>query len=167
MTDKPHPRTTPWRIAIMERLADGEWHDYQPLLAEFAHMVPPGQAYRFAETLRLEAGGPEKRRIPAADADIIRTGQRAVIRKTIGTIRKTGRLESEQSDTGRREIKRIRLNPASSPFDRSQQFDPERAIKGVTVEIARWFWWGEEYAEAWLRDALKKVSIRDPNSGQA
>lgn len=46
-------RRTPWLGEAYKLLADGEWHDREEIVKELAKMVPPGIAWRHAETARI------------------------------------------------------------------------------------------------------------------
>jgi hypothetical protein len=97
-----------------ELLADGEWHDYQVVVARLATRVPPGRAIRRAESQRRTAsrqmhGGREAvppRKINATVEHQVRIGSRHIAKQVLN--RRVFEIDPRgQVPAG--EIKRVRL----------------------------------------------------------
>lgn len=66
-------------LRAVELLEDGEWHDYDRVLAELAKMVPPGRALRRNEMDRRHASRTtERKRTEFTEERRIASGKRAI-----------------------------------------------------------------------------------------
>lgn len=104
-----HP--SPWTIRARELLADGNWHELEPLLNELAKLVPPGRALRRNENARLKARnqGPAMRTYPRSKDYLIASGARRIVREALlGTNSKTW-IERETQNG--RSVVRLRPRP--------------------------------------------------------
>lgn len=96
------PRRAPWTQAILDLLADGDWHPYTAVIAAGAMHVPPGQAARTAErtlTLSRQRRHTVKPR-PRDQTAAIARGQRERARDSLfGQIRR-GHIERSATTAG-------------------------------------------------------------------
>lgn len=91
-------RPTLYHQKALEVLANGEWHDYLPVMRKVAKAVPPGVAYRAMETsrkvsIRTRLGlGPDdpipERNRSREMSDAVLSGQRHVARICLGNKRR-------------------------------------------------------------------------------
>jgi hypothetical protein len=87
---------SPWRLKVLEVLADGEWHTYDELAEAAGPLVPPGLAKRRAEYARRvqrHHTAPAERRFTRRDP--VETGQRRTVVATIHTAARTGLIEAD------------------------------------------------------------------------
>jgi hypothetical protein len=72
-----------------ELLGDGEWHNYDAVLRELVKLIPPGEAIRKAERVRvagrkqrkvIEPDAPRAGRFQRESSDLIRSGARVIVR---------------------------------------------------------------------------------------
>lgn len=107
------PPRSPVRLRLDELLADGDWHDREPIVLALMPLVPPGQAVRRANLNRSRwradhgcqphdgtHGG-----TPPRDDQAV--GARSIVTGLLSTLVGAGRLE-RRGDAGRTQI---RLTP--------------------------------------------------------
>lgn len=117
MASSPIAKASPWRIRILELLANGDWWEYGLLIREVSPMVPAGMAWRQAETSRarhyIDRGLAVPERTRGSKSDTIITGQRFYIGKAINQLKREGKIEVEYTNNPKRQRPlRIRLiNP--------------------------------------------------------
>lgn len=104
---RPRQDASPWTLALLKLLEDGEWRDYRDVLREVSPLVPPAVAFRKAEYFReyhYKSKGEEVRERSHGDRnDTIKTGQRYIVGRTIAALRRHGRIEVEYAEgTGKR-----------------------------------------------------------------
>lgn len=107
------PPLTPWTAKIYELLADGQWHDREPVVAAAAKAVPPGRAKRTAEDERVRERGRRATKglpplKPRTDAELIQMGQRAI---ALLVLNRNRRIETR----GRKGARQVRLLPRIAP----------------------------------------------------
>ena len=74
--------TTPWRRALGQLLADGEWHDLDDCCAAAGPLIPPGRALRVNEANRA-SHAPGSRSRPAGVEARVASGRRTILRQTL------------------------------------------------------------------------------------
>lgn len=137
---------TPLTTRLHEILADGEWHDREPIVKELMRLAPPGEAWRMAEEVRvrsrirrarnqltaeafaawMEAGNHELNPRPKSMEATVQTGKRAMANSAIG-MRATNRIEQRIVD-GK---KQIRLRPLDPFYSQSRS----RALRDDWIRV--------------------------------
>lgn len=123
MRARPRIDANPWTLKILEVIEDGEWWDYDKVLSIVTPLVPPGMAWRHAESTRAarykSLGRPVAERTRGSREDTIKTGQRAFVRNSINALYANGRIIVEYGDQPKRKRPlRIRLytgDPKTQP----------------------------------------------------
>lgn len=117
---RPRRTAHPWTLRILEILAEreGEWFDYEEIVALTAPMVPPGMAWRAAEQRRAlhykRQGLAIAERQHGGRADTIKTGQRSYIRIAINGLATHNRVEVMYGDQPKRPRPiKVRLLPGA------------------------------------------------------
>jgi hypothetical protein len=99
----PTPKTRV-RVRLEELLADGDWHDREPVIAELMPLVEPGKASRVALQLRAHnrrqrvAAGRTGPHNGGGVTPSDRAGARYIARRTIGSAAKRGTVETRTVD---------------------------------------------------------------------
>lgn len=122
---KPRFDMNPLGRAILDYVADGEWHDVEELINKLHPLVPPGVGWRFAEGRRILARkkrGQEaaERERPVSQEAITMSGQRGLARKCLAEMARPRpghptfkpRLEVIWKDpaSSRKRMLKVRLN---------------------------------------------------------
>jgi hypothetical protein len=116
-------RPTEWRLRVLEILADGQWHDREPVVLDAMRLVPPGKAFRRGEQYRERVSTGERKR--GSDDDSIRTGQRAYVSETIQTSLKSGVIE-KRVENG---VYQIRMAPETPGLKKHKK------VEGVWAKV--------------------------------
>jgi hypothetical protein len=85
-----------WRKRIHELLADGEWHELDPVVKDALLRVPPGPAFRHAEKQRERQSGEPRQRGDMDDA--IAAGRRSIAMQSVGAAVRSGKLERKEEN---------------------------------------------------------------------
>jgi hypothetical protein len=74
----------PLQRRAVELLGDGQWRDFETVVAELSKLVPPGQAVRKSEKIRRAAKGAPEQRKKTRDAErLIASGARTFAREAL------------------------------------------------------------------------------------
>lgn len=135
-----------WRRRVHELLADGEWHEQDPVVRDAMRLVPPGPAYRQAETSRKNRPDAPEKRTQGTDADAIAAGQRQIVMQSIYAGVRYGSFDRK------REGKRIYIRDLTVGKRPSGSTDIDDLIECLKRQLKMW-----EKA----RPHLPKGAVRD------
>ena len=102
----------PLTQAVLDRLSDNQWHDYEDVIRDVEYLIPPGVAYKQAE-FNYQVRYPDKeRKVEPDKKSLVRSGQRYLVVRTLISLRSTGKVEVLYSnEQTRRKPKSVRLIP--------------------------------------------------------
>lgn len=100
----------PWTVAVLDHLADGEWHDYIETVLVACEHVPEEQAFEKAEYYRQYHYSKSGRDIPERRygdrGDSVKTGQRFIVSKCLQSLVSRGIVHVAYDENDNRKRKR-------------------------------------------------------------
>lgn len=114
-----------------EVLADGEWHEQEPVVREAMRRVPPGPAYRHAERARARlTPGPRQK---GDESDAIATGQRQMVMQSLHAAVKYNKIERKKEGG-----KWFLRDPNASTFRPSTWTEADDLAEELRKQIEFW-----------------------------
>lgn len=104
-------------LRVTELLEDGEWHDFEEVLAQLMKLIPPGRALRRTEAMRRYKSDAEERQRPFSQERQIASGKRAIAKDALA------KPYIEIYPLGKVKNKRVRMTelPPKVRVERSRQ----------------------------------------------